>query len=125
MRDISSTQSPNRSRLSVSEADSTRGRACSPKETGRARSRRAALFRVDDLTCPLRCAAELDLPAGFVPQLPSEQELAISVSRSPSNPKGIQRAGFRSRQQCRPSPQGIEEEDAARRSFPRDETPRP
>src|SRR5262249_23311367 len=27
------------------------------------------------------------------------------------------------RQQCRPSPQGVEEEDAARRPFPRDEAP--
>src|SRR5579863_3369959 len=34
------------------------------------------------------------------------------------------RAGSRSRQQCRSSPQGAEEEDAARGHFPRDETPR-
>jgi len=33
------------------------------------------------------------------------------------------RAGFRPRQQCRPSPQGAEKEDAARRCLPRDETP--
>src|SRR5260370_42586242 len=35
------------------------------------------------------------------------------------------RAGSRPRQQCRPSPQGAEEEDAARGRIPRDETPRP
>src|SRR5260370_10772800 len=35
------------------------------------------------------------------------------------------RAGSRSRQQCRPGPQGAEEEDAARGDFPRDEAPRP
>src|ERR1051325_3783206 len=34
-------------------------------------------------------------------------------------------AGSRSRQQCRSSPQGAEEEDAARGDFPRDEAPRP
>src|SRR4030081_100596 len=33
-------------------------------------------------------------------------------------------AGSRSRQQCRSSPQGAEEEDAARGDFPRDEAPR-
>src|SRR6516165_9914074 len=41
------------------------------------------------------------------------------------NPKGMQRASFRPRQQCRPSPQGVEEEDAARRSLPRDDAARP
>src|SRR5260370_32119281 len=35
------------------------------------------------------------------------------------------RAGSRSRQQCRPGPQGAQEEDAARGDFPRDEAPRP
>jgi len=37
MRDISSTQSPSRSRLSVSEADSTRGRPAAPKRLGERR----------------------------------------------------------------------------------------
>src|SRR3979409_2459417 len=35
------------------------------------------------------------------------------------------RAGSRPRKQRRPSPQGAEEEDAARGYFPRDEAPRP
>jgi len=39
----------------------------------------------------------------------------------PLDRKGTPRAGFRPRQQCRPSPQGAEEEDAARGHFPRDE----
>src|SRR5262249_13737860 len=39
--------------------------------------------------------------------------------------KGTTRAGSRPRQQCRPGPQGAEEEDAARGHFPRDEAPRP
>src|SRR5262249_2863830 len=36
----------------------------------------------------------------------------------------LKRAGSRPRQQCRPSPQGAEEEDAARGHLPRDEASR-
>src|SRR6266496_1057623 len=42
-----------------------------------------------------------------------------------SEGRGTTRAGSRPRQQCRPGPQGAEEEDAARGHFPRDEAPRP
>src|ERR1035437_5557545 len=46
-------------------------------------------------------------------------------AHQPLNQRGTPRAGTRPRQQCRPSPQGAEEEDAARGHLPRDETPRP
>src|SRR2546430_2431109 len=41
-----------------------------------------------------------------------------------SEGRGTTRAGSRPRQQCRPGPEGAEEEDAARGHFPRDEASR-
>src|ERR1035437_5149463 len=46
-------------------------------------------------------------------------------AHQPLNQRGTPRAGTRPRQQCRPSPQGAEEEDATRGHLPRDEAPRP
>src|SRR4051794_27254690 len=51
------------------------------------------------------------------PPLPQEIQ-SVQLKRMPG-------AGSRSRQQCRSSPQGAEEEDAARGDFPRDEAARP
>ena len=44
---------------------------------------------------------------------------------NPIDWRGMTRAGSRPRQQRRPSPQGAQEEDAARGHLPRDEAPRP
>src|ERR1035437_2240787 len=46
-------------------------------------------------------------------------------AHQPLNQRGTPRAGTRPRQQCLPSSQGTEEEDAARGHLPRDEAPRP
>src|SRR6516225_1123870 len=74
-----------------------------------------------------------NIDGGFVPWVPSAPELCMTVRQWPErlghwahqllDRRGMPHAGSRPRQQCRPSPQGAEEEDAARRRLPQDEAP--
>src|ERR1700727_3141893 len=52
------------------------------------------------------------------------ERATIRIFRGPASKYRIVRAGTRSRQQCRSSPQGPQEEDATRRNLPRNEASR-